>query len=116
MRERSDPFSGLRPSPPPPELRDRTLRAARNASRHAEHRGAVDRLWESTLLRWAWLAAVAILLLLNLVAVDGGRRSAGGRASVARHTVEDPELLAWPVRSGAPSPHRLSRGARDLDL
>ena len=59
-------FGGLQPPGAPPELRRRSLEAARRAPVTS---GAVDvwtRVWASRTARWAWASAVTVLLLANV--------------------------------------------------
>jgi hypothetical protein len=55
-------LEGLRPPAPTRELRDRTLRAAREAMSERTDAGLWDRIWESRALRTAWLSVTFALL------------------------------------------------------
>ena len=61
-------FRGLEPPPPPDELRDRALRAARNASiaDHGEKPGIWSRVWTHRGLRMAWATAVLALAIAHV--------------------------------------------------
>lgn len=66
------PLDRFRPPQAPPELRQRTLAAARAALRQAhppspESATWVDRWWQSRALRLAWTAAVCLLLAVNVL-------------------------------------------------
>jgi len=58
-------LDALKPPQPPPELRDRSLRAATDVLRRPPVPDRWTRIWESRPLRLAWAAAVAGLLVAN---------------------------------------------------
>lgn len=65
-----DLLVGLRPPPPPAELRARVLAAAHRAastvaSPSRRRESLLDRLWAARWLRLAWLGAVLVLLALH---------------------------------------------------
>lgn len=68
--KRDDLLKGWRTPPAPPHLRGRAMAAARDGARRPVRRRVEDRLWESRAVRYGWLAAASVLLVLNL-AVDG---------------------------------------------
>ena len=78
-----DPFTGLQPSPPRPELRARVLMNARRAavgSTTSPFDRLVDRLWASRALRIAWVAAAVLLVVANFRVGSGGWRADEVRA------------------------------------
>lgn len=88
---------GLVPAPPPPEVRERVLTAARAARTSGPlGRDLWSRIWESRPLRLAWAATVVVLLVANVVLAL--HRPGGGAATApvaaARHDGPDPELAA----------------------
>jgi hypothetical protein len=61
-------LAGLEPASPPPGTRDRALAAARAARTHgAKPEDLWTRLWRSRPARLGWAAAVAALIVANLV-------------------------------------------------
>lgn len=63
-----DLLAGLRPPPPPAELRARVLAAAQRAAPTVASRRReplLDRLWTSRWLRLAWFGAVLVLLAIH---------------------------------------------------
>jgi hypothetical protein len=60
------PFSGLEPPVPPPTLRARVLKSARETLEREAARDIWTRVWESRPLRVAWAAATLILLAAHL--------------------------------------------------
>jgi hypothetical protein len=97
------PLDRFRPPQAPPELRQRTLTAARAALRetHQPPQGLafwIDQLWQSRTLRLAWTAAVFLLLAVNVLitvapphpAQDGGTTTFAARSSRS----DDPLFLA----------------------
>lgn len=71
MTEASDDLlAGWQGPAAPPGLRERALAAARNPEVAPMPRRIEDRVWESRPLRLAWLAAAAVLVVLNLAAED----------------------------------------------
>lgn len=74
-----NPFAGLRPVPPPGELRGRVLIAATHARAEARERAHwIDRVWESRMLRLIWSAALFGALFGHL-AVERAAESAARR-------------------------------------
>jgi len=63
---RNDPLSGWRSPPAPPHLKRQAMAAALDSSREPIKRRIEDRLWESSAIRYGWLAAASLLLVLNL--------------------------------------------------
>ncbi len=65
MSERHDVFKGVRPPGPPPELRSRVLRAAREAA--LDEAPAQEPWWSGfSRLDLAWVAALVLLILGNI--------------------------------------------------
>jgi len=62
---------GLAPPVPPPELRDRTLQAARAAMTSDGRDDVWLRLWRSRPIRFAWATSVAALLFGHIVIGSG---------------------------------------------
>lgn len=60
------PFSGLEPPVPPPALRARVLKSARETLEREAARDIWTRVWESGPLRVAWAAATLLLLAAHL--------------------------------------------------
>lgn len=58
---RDDLFEGLESPPPPPGLREATLRAGRRGMLSPTSPDAWSRLWRSPAARFAWGAAVLLL-------------------------------------------------------
>ena len=87
-----NPFSGLRSTGPPGELRNPVLSAAREALA-AETRPTVwDRIWESRTLRLAWTGATAALVLGHVVlTVQPTRPTAAptGESTAARQDADE---------------------------
>jgi len=76
MNDRPDLLPAeLVPPSPPPELRRRTLTAARAVLREGRAPDLWHRLWTSRPARLAWAATVAALLIGHLVVAEGPRRS-----------------------------------------
>lgn len=84
----NDPFNGLRPGAAPAALRDRVLRAARQAALEAPAPTVWDRLFESRPLRAAW-AALCLVLVAGHIALTEPTES---RLPEARSLVDAPEL------------------------
>ena len=61
-----DELAGWRTPPAPPHLKRQTMAAALDSSREPIRRRIEDRLWESSAIRYGWLAAASLLLVLNL--------------------------------------------------
>jgi hypothetical protein len=57
----------LRPPTPPPELRERTLRAALDARERKSRPDRWAQIWHSRPLRYAWATTVAGLLLAHVL-------------------------------------------------
>jgi hypothetical protein len=90
--ERS-PLSGLRSSEPPAELRASVLSAAREALAAEAERTVWDRIWESRVLRLAWVAATAGLLLGHvLVTIEPEGRTEAPAPETARADRVDDDL------------------------
>lgn len=64
---KTDPFAGLRSASPPEELRQRALAASLPALAAAPRPDLWWRLASNGSLRLAWVASVALLVVLNLV-------------------------------------------------
>ncbi len=91
-------LGGLVPAPPPPEARERTIAAAREALAGRPQPGDIWwRLWTSRPLRLAWAAAVALLLAANaLLSVAGPPRHSTPPHPVVAvgPAAPEPELVA----------------------
>ena len=73
MNHRNDRLSsGLIPPGPLPELRQRTLAAAREAMGRAESSDIWSRIWDSRSAHFAWAASVAVLLFGHIILGGGG--------------------------------------------
>jgi hypothetical protein len=62
-------LDGLVPPQPPPELRERVLRAAQDHPANPPLPDRWTRIWENPWLRLAWAASVVLLLAGNLLLV-----------------------------------------------
>lgn len=88
-RDRHRLFGTLRPPGAPPELRRRTLSAARGAAEIGRVAAPprvplTDRLWASRPLRVAWAASVAVLLGVNVWMGRPATGRSGGHEVSAR--------------------------------
>ncbi len=93
----SHPFPpGVQPAAPPPELRERVLRAA-----DAPEPGPQAPWWARPALRWAWAAAMALVLAGHLY-LSLSRPAGPSRAvttpppAASRHLLDDPILACCP--------------------
>lgn len=83
MKRPLDPMSeGLAPPVPPPELRDRTLQAARAAMRLNGRDDIWLRLWRSRPIRFAWATSVAALLFGHIVIGAGAGARPGPEGTI----------------------------------
>ena len=73
-RDHRNLLLGWRTPRAPSDLRERALAAARDLTRNPVRRRIEDRIWESPVARFGWLAAASLLLALNLT-LDGPGRS-----------------------------------------
>jgi hypothetical protein len=91
----NDPLSGLSPVRPGPELRERVLRASREALAAARVDATVwERLWRSRPLRLGWISACTALLAGHLVLTLRPELPRAGR--VRETSVELYEVLHLP--------------------
>ena len=89
-------FHGLEVPPAPPNVRAPALERAQAALARERAGDSWRHAWEDRRLRWAWAAAVVVLMVANLV-VSGrsGRSEPAGRAGVNLASVAgDRELAA----------------------
>lgn len=63
--QRTSPFAEVVAPPAPPDLRADVLRACRLRV-EAPRPGLIDRVWESSALRWAWALTLVGLLVASL--------------------------------------------------
>ena len=80
-RDNSNLLHGWRAPRAPSDLRERALAAAHDRTRNPVRRRIEDRIWESPVARFGWLAAASMLLALNLT-LDSPGRSRGLSASL----------------------------------
>lgn len=101
MDDRNDALSGgLCPPTPPPELRTRTLSAARQVVDRTNEPDVWTRIWNSRPAQFAWAASVAGLIFAHLVVpnpVSGNRPDAAlPLAAAAGADAELAEIAALP--------------------
>lgn len=82
---RDDLFEGLESPPPPPGLREAALRAGRRGMHSHASPDGWSRLWQSPAARFAWGAAVLLLVFAHARVPREGRNDAAA-------SVLEPEL------------------------
>jgi len=90
-----DGLDRLRPEGPPPELRDRVLRAAARALDQAPAPDLWCRLWENRGLRLAWAACLVTLITGHVVvSVESLRRPSSAPRTASQQPPSGEELQA----------------------
>lgn len=74
MSDPSGPFGAMRPPSPPRELRDRVLRGARAAALVPAREHTLVTRWGFRGFDLAWVAALVLLVVCNLLLPTRGRR------------------------------------------